>query len=95
MPFLSLSPFIFSPTWFCSSSFVLSRFDKVVDFWFGTDLARLASDKEYGQSFGAKWFGAGPPDQAFIGTQNASKELMAKAGRYSVYYTLSTRAEEG
>ncbi|CAN0196127.1 unnamed protein product, partial [Ectocarpus fasciculatus] len=52
----------------------------VVDFWFGNDLARLASDKEYGQSFGAKWFGAGPPDQAFIGTQNASKDLMAKAG---------------
>ncbi|CAB1111383.1 unnamed protein product [Ectocarpus sp. CCAP 1310/34] len=52
----------------------------VVDFWFGTDLVRLASDREYGQSFGAKWFGVGPPDQAFIGTQNASKELMAKAG---------------
>eukprot|EP00903_Cladosiphon_okamuranus_P011301 g10656.t1 len=51
----------------------------VVDFWFGKDLTRLGEDKEYGQSYGAKWFGAGPPDEAFIGTQNASKELIKKA----------------
>ncbi|CAN0245310.1 unnamed protein product [Pylaiella littoralis] len=51
----------------------------VVDFWFGDDLVRLATDKEYGQSFGAKWFGFGPPDEAFTGTQNASKELIQKA----------------
>lgn len=51
----------------------------VVDFWFGTDLARLADDKEYSGRFNARWWGAGPPDETFIGTQNASKELMQKA----------------
>ena len=57
------------------------RVPKVVDFWFGKDLARLADDKEYARSFAEKWFGIGPPDEAFIGTQNASKELIAKAAR--------------
>ena len=59
-----------------------SHVNKVVDFWFGKDLARLADDKEYAQSYGAKWFGAGPPDESFVGTQNASKELIEKAARY-------------
>lgn len=53
----------------------------MVDFWFGDDLARLADDKAYGQSYGAKWFGVGPPDQAFVGTQDASKELIQRAAR--------------
>lgn len=54
----------------------------MIDFWFGGDLARLAADKDYSNSFGAKWFGFGPPDQAFLGTQNASKDLIQKAARY-------------
>eukprot|EP00752_Nemacystus_decipiens_P005776 g5225.t1 len=57
----------------------LKTAQEVVDFWFGKDLARLAADKEYGEAYGAKWFGFGPPDEAFIGTQNASKELIGRA----------------
>ncbi|CAM9520234.1 unnamed protein product, partial [Hapterophycus canaliculatus] len=51
---------------------------QVVKFWFGPDPARLTTDGEYGQSFAAKWFGMGPPDQAFIDTQNMSKDLIQK-----------------
>lgn len=54
---------------------------QVLEFWFGPDPARIATDKEYGESFGAKWFGMGPPDQAFIDTQNAAKDLIQKAAK--------------
>lgn len=53
----------------------------MVGFWFGSDLDRLATDKEYARSFSNKWCGTGPPDDDFIGTQNASKELIQKAAR--------------
>ena len=54
---------------------------KVVDFWFGKDLARLADDKDYAQSYSAKWFGTDPPDEAFVGTQKNSEELIKQAAR--------------
>ncbi|CAM9463201.1 unnamed protein product [Scytosiphon promiscuus] len=57
----------------------LSTPQEVLEFWFGTDPARLTTDEKYGQSFGAKWFGLGPPDQAFLDTQSASKDLIHKA----------------
>ena len=54
---------------------------QVMEFWFGDESRLIADDEEYTKERNAKWWGAGPPDQDFIDTQLASKELMEQAAK--------------